>query len=71
MLNNTVKVGKSELLNELAAHFIQVHDVKVMVAKPEEANKKTYKLLAGKIAGKRFHDPEVELDELMMKLVKC
>lgn len=33
------------------------------MAKPEEANKKTYKLIAGKIAGKRFHDPKVEFDE--------
>jgi len=57
-----VKCGKSELLNELAAHFIQAHGVKVMMAKPEEANKKTYKLLAGKIAGKRFHDPDVPFD---------
>lgn len=57
-----VKMGKSELLNELAAHFIKEHDVKVFMAKPEEANKKTYKLLAGKIVGRRFHDPDVEFD---------
>lgn len=35
----------------------------VMMAKPEEANAKTYKLVAGKIAGKIFHDPKVEFDE--------
>ena len=57
-----VKMGKSELLNGLAAHFIEAHDLKVFMAKPEEANKKTYKLIAGKIAGKRFHDPKVEFD---------
>jgi len=57
-----VKLGKSELLNDLAAHFIKKHGVKVFVAKPEEANKKTYKLVAGKIAGRRFHDPKVEFD---------
>lgn len=33
-----------------------------MLAKPEEANKKSYKLLAGKIVGKRFHDPNVPFD---------
>ena len=33
-----------------------------MLAKPEEANKKTYKLMAGKIASKVFHDPKVEFD---------
>lgn len=57
-----VKMGKSELLNELGAHFVKEHDVKVFMAKPEEANKKTYKLMAGKIAGKVFHDPDREFD---------
>lgn len=58
-----VKLGKSELLNELAAHFIKEHGVKVFMAKPEEANKKTYKLVCGKVVGKIFHDPKVEFDE--------
>ncbi len=31
-------------------------------AKPEEANAKTYKLVAGKMVGKVFHDPKVEFD---------
>lgn len=57
-----VKCGKSELLNELAAHFIKVHGIKVFMAKPEEANKKTYKLLSGKMVGKVFHDPEQKFD---------
>jgi twinkle protein len=57
-----VKMGKSELLNELAAHFIEEHGVKVFMAKPEESNKKTYKLLAGKLARKAFHDPDKEFD---------
>lgn len=34
-----------------------------MLAKPEESNVKTVKLIAGKIAGKIFHDPKVEFDE--------
>ena len=34
-----------------------------MVAKPEEANKKTYKLVAGKLVSKIFHDPKVEFDD--------
>ena len=58
-----VKMGKSGLLNELAAHFIEQHGVKVFMAKPEESNKKTYKLLAGKIARKAFHDPDIEFDD--------
>lgn len=57
-----VKMGKSTVLNALAAHFIEHHGVKVFMAKPEEDNKKTYKLLAGQIVGKHFHDPEKEFD---------
>jgi len=57
-----VKMGKSELLNDIAAHFVKEHGVKVFMAKPEEANKKTYKLMCNKIAGAVFHDPDVEFD---------
>ena len=34
----------------------------MFMAKPEEANVKTYKLVAGKLASKKFHDPKVEFD---------
>ena len=57
------KQGKSEVVNTLAAWFITKYGWKVFMAKPEEANLKTYKLVAGKIAGKKFHDPAVEFDE--------
>lgn len=57
-----VKMGKSELLNAIAAHLIKEHGIKCFMAKPEEANKKTYKLLAGKCVGKVFHDPNVAFD---------
>jgi len=57
------KMGKSEVVNTLGAWFIQFHGWKVLMAKPEEANAKTYKLVAGKIAGKIFHDPKVDFDE--------
>lgn len=57
-----VKMGKSEVVNALAAHFIKEHGVKVFMAKPEESNAKTYKLVAGKIVGKVFHDPDKEFD---------
>lgn len=56
------KMGKSELLNQIAAHLVGVHNWKVMLAKPEEANVKTAKLLAGKISHAKFHDPKVEFD---------
>lgn len=57
-----VKMGKSEFVNALAAHFIKEHNVKVFMAKPEESNVKSYKLLAGKVAGKVFHDPKRDFD---------
>lgn len=57
------KMGKSEVVNALAAHLIKVHKLKVMLAKPEESNNKTYKLLNSKVVGKIFHDPKVDFDE--------
>lgn len=57
------KMGKSEVVNTLASHLVTEHDWKVLLAKPEESNKKTAKLLAGKVASKRFHDPDVAFDE--------
>jgi twinkle protein len=57
------KMGKSELVNELGSHFIKKYGLKVFMAKPEEANLKTYKMVAGKMVGKKFHDPKVEFDE--------
>lgn len=56
------KQGKSEVVNTLAAHFAKEHGWKVFLAKPEESNNKTYKLVAGKLAGKFFHDPTKEFD---------
>lgn len=56
------KMGKSEVVNALAAHLVAIHDWNILLAKPEEANKKSVKLLAGKIASARFHDPKVEFD---------
>lgn len=57
------KQGKSEVVNTLASHFIREHGWKVFLVKPEEANNKTYKLVAGKVAGKIFHDPNKPFDE--------
>lgn len=58
-----VKMGKSEVVNALAAHLITEHKLKIFLAKPEEANVKTFKLLCGKVVGKVFHDPKIEFDE--------
>jgi len=57
------KMGKSEVVNAIGAHLIKEHGLKIMMAKPEEANAKTVKLLAGKIAEAIFHDPEIAFDE--------
>ena len=57
------KQGKSEVVNTLAAHFIRELGWKVLLAKPEEANVKTVKMVAGKLAGKIFHDPNIPFDE--------
>lgn len=56
------KQGKSEIVNTLTAHFIKEHGWKVFLCKPEESNKKTYKLVAGKLVGKFFHDPDKPFD---------
>lgn len=57
------KQGKSEVVNTLAAHFIRVHNWKVLLAKPEESNVKSVKMVAGKMAGRIFHDPKIPFDE--------
>jgi twinkle protein len=57
-----VKMGKSEVVNTIAAHLIVEHDLKVFLAKPEEANRKTVQMVLGKVVGKFFHDPEIEFD---------
>ena len=58
-----VKMGKSEVVNTLAAWLVVEQGWKVMMAKPEEANKKTVKMMAGKVAGQFFHDPKREFDK--------
>lgn len=54
---------KSELVNSIAEHLAVEHGLKIMLAKPEEANVKTWKLIVSKAVGKVFHDPKVEFDE--------
>lgn len=57
------KMGKSEVVDALEAHLIKEHGWKVLSAKPEQANVKSYKMLAGKIVSRVFHDPKVKFDE--------
>lgn len=58
-----MNIRKSEIVNALGAWLIKEHKWKILMAKPEEANTKSYKLLAGKISGSIFHDPNVAFDE--------
>jgi twinkle protein len=57
-----VKMGKSELVNAIAAHLVTAHGLSVLLAKPEEASVHSTKLMAGKVAGRIFHDPDREFD---------
>jgi len=57
-----VKMGKSELVNDIGGHLIKAHNVPVFMAKPEEDNLKTYKMMCGKMVGRVFHDPDVQFD---------
>lgn len=57
-----VKMGKSSVVDELAAHIILEHDLKVFMAKPEESNARTIQGVLGKVASKVFHDPDIPFD---------
>ena len=57
------KLGKSEVVNAIAGHLIIEHGWKVFLAKPEEATKKTVKMLAGKLVGGVFTDPHIPFNE--------
>lgn len=58
-----VKMGKGEVRNTLITHLAVNYNLKCFVASPEESNLKTKRLLLGKIAGKKFHDPTIDFDE--------
>ena len=59
------KMGKSEVVDQLASHFIQNFGWKVFLVKPEQSNEETYKRVLGKIARYNFVDPKVEFDEAL------
>lgn len=58
-----VKMGKSELLNDMVAHDILEHKWKVFCIKPEESNVRTLQGVVGKVVNRIFHDPAVPFDE--------
>lgn len=58
-----VKMGKSEILNDMEAHDIMKHGWKVFCIKPEESNVRTLQGVVGKMVNRIFHDPAVKFDE--------
>lgn len=58
-----VKMGKSELVDTIAAQVIVGDDAPCLLIKPEQDPGRTYKQLVGKAAGKIFHDPAIPFDE--------
>lgn len=53
-----VKIGKSELVNQLSEHIIKVEGGKIALFKFEEEPEITCKKVAGKMYGKDFTNPE-------------
>lgn len=62
-----VKIGKSELLNDIASHCIKEHGWRIFVVKPEESNPRTLQGIVGKIVNRIFHDPKIPFDEEAFK----
>ena len=58
-----VKMGKSELVDTIAEHLMNYHNLPVFMCKPEQSTVATYQRLVGKAAKKIFHDPNIEFDE--------
>jgi twinkle protein len=57
------KMGKSEVVDSIAKHCIVDDGLPTLIAKPEQANVRTYQNLVGKAAGRRFNDPNIPFDE--------
>lgn len=57
------KMGKSEVVDQIASHFIKEFGWKVFLVKPEQSNEESYKRVLGKIAKRNFVDPTVVFDE--------
>jgi twinkle protein len=61
-LGSGVKMGKTTMVASLISHFMVEHGMKVFCAQPEETTKQTFKLVAGKVAKRIFHDPTIPFD---------
>ncbi|MGB0851628.1 MAG: DnaB-like helicase C-terminal domain-containing protein, partial [Bacteroidia bacterium] len=61
-IGSGVKMGKTELQIDLAAHFIKNHDIKVLLCSPEAIGDELWKKSLNKMVGTVFDDPKVEFD---------
>ena len=57
-----VKMGKSELLDQIAFNIMANDNAPVFIVKPEQNNNESYKRIAGKVASTTFMDPDVPFD---------
>lgn len=55
-------MGKSVVVDQIAAHCITTQDTPVFLCKPEEPMGGTLKRIAGKVVGRIFHDPKIPFD---------
>lgn len=62
-------IGKTDWFTQLAAHLIQEHKEKVGIFFLEAPPKKTYKILAGKMAHTPFHRPDVHYDPVLLQQI--
>lgn len=61
-LGSGVKMGKTTMVDTLAAHMMQEHGMKVFCAQPEDVVKRTFRRVVGKVAKRIFHDPDIPFD---------
>lgn len=62
-------IGKTDWFTQLAAHLTEEHQQKVGLFFLEAPPKKTYKILAGKIAHTPFHRPDMPYDKDVLRNV--
>lgn len=58
-----VKMGKSVVVDTIAAHCVLTQDTPIWLCKPEEPMEGTVQRIAGKVMNKVFWDPKIEYDE--------
>jgi len=62
-----VKIGKSEAVNQIVHHILNVEKGNVAVFKLEEKPSMTVRKVAGKLAGKQFHIPDADFTQKQLE----